>query len=105
MAEANQGGAAQKLLGALGLCRRAGALEIGFDSVEAACKNSSAQLVLFAADISPKTKKRIQSACRCKTAELLITQADISAVTQKPAGVLAVTNKDLAVLCQNALSL
>lgn len=102
-ADNRQGG--EKLLGALGLCRRAGALAIGFDAVRGAIDSGQAALVLVAQDTSERTQKRICEGCDCPVAHMPLAQQDIASITRKPAGVLAVINKDLAILCQNALDM
>ena len=45
----------EALYQAVSLCRKAGALTMGFDAVEEACVKSKAWLVMTASDISPKT--------------------------------------------------
>ncbi len=49
-----------KLLSLLGLARRAGRLEAGFDACRAAAREGRAALLLAAEDISPKTYKNLQ---------------------------------------------
>lgn len=96
----------QKLLGALSLCKKAGALTAGFDAVCQSARTGQAALLLFAGDTSPATQKRVLQVAKrgLPTGVLPLTQQDIAAVTQKQFGVLAVTNKDLAALCQKALA-
>lgn len=93
-------------MGALGLARRAGALAIGFDAVAQAVKAGRAQLVLVASDTSPKTLKRLAACCTkdMPPTELGLTKDELARITVKPAGVLAITNKDLAALCHKALA-
>lgn len=52
-----------KLLGTLGLCRRAGKVSIGADKCSKAIKGGSARLVILAADASENTKKDIKNSC------------------------------------------
>ncbi len=46
-----------KLHGLLGMAKRAGKLSVGFDAATAAVKNGEAELLVIAADCSPKTEK------------------------------------------------
>ncbi|MDL2294518.1 ribosomal L7Ae/L30e/S12e/Gadd45 family protein [Ruminococcaceae bacterium OttesenSCG-928-D13] len=93
-----------KLLGALGLCRRAGALAAGFDVVCEAAQGGKAELVLLAADASERTRRKVTEAClgRCKLIETDITQQALAGLLSKPTAVLAVTDKNLAALCRKA---
>lgn len=97
-----------KLLGALGLCRRAGALIVGFDAVKDAVLMGKAHLVLYAQDASEGNVRRIQWMCRevgdaCEALPLPLTKQDLAAILHKAAGVLAVTDENLAVLCRAKL--
>lgn len=94
-----------KLLGALGLAKRAGKLCTGFDAVCKAAAKGEAVLVFISADTSAKTAKRATAACQghCQVLHICLSQNSIAAITHKPAGVLAVTDKDLATLCQKAI--
>ena len=94
-----------KFLGALGLARRAGKMERGFDAVCAAAQRGAAALALVAQDVSDGTKKRVETACtgHCEVLALPYTMHQLVDITGKTAGVLAVTDKNLAVLCQKAL--
>lgn len=95
-----------KLLGALGLCKKAGALVGGITPVQQSIQSGAAKLVLFTQDLAPNSQKK---ALKYKTPGLLfetlpLQQSDIAAITHKPMGVLAITNTDLAVLCQKTLA-
>lgn len=97
-----------KLLGALGLCRRAGALIVGFDAVKDAVLMGKAHLVLYAQDASEGNVRRIQWMCRevgdaCEALPLPLTKQDLAAILHKAVGVLAVTDENLAVLCRAKL--
>ena len=97
-----------KLLGALGLCRRAGALIVGFDAVKDAVRMGKAHLVLYAQDASEGNVRRIQWMCRevgdaCEALPLPLTKQDLAAILHKAVGVLAVTDENLAGLCRAKL--
>ncbi len=93
-----------KRLGALSLAKRAGALAVGFDAAMQRIHKGDAALLLLAQDISPKTQKRVLAACdgKCEAKQMRLTQQDIATITRKPAGVLAITNKDMAALYTKA---
>lgn len=95
-----------RLFGALGLCRKAGALTGGFDAVCEAAAKGAAVLVLLAADASERTRRKINESCqgRCPVAEIDLEQADLAAIMGKPYGVLAVTDKNLGALCAKAIN-
>ncbi len=94
-----------KIINALSLSKKAGALIAGFDSVEESLMKGKALLVIFAADISPKTKKRALKNIRQGIAvyDINLTQFDIAQITRKPVGILALADKGLANLCQKAI--
>lgn len=104
---------ADKGLGALSLCKKAGALTVGFDAVKELAYKGDAWLVLFAEDASPATQKRLTKAIEdcagpdgkpIPLTSLPYTQQQLMDITRKPAAVLAVTNQDLAVLCLGAFA-
>ena len=94
-----------KLLGALGLARRAGKLLSGNDRVCEAAQKSATVVVYITSDTASGTAKKVRAACEghCPVHAIPLTQNDIASLTNKPAGVLAVTDMNLATLCQNAL--
>lgn len=50
-----------KALNLLGLARRANLISIGFDSVKSAIKSQKSTLILFAADLSNRTKEQVEN--------------------------------------------
>lgn len=52
-----------KLLGMLGLCRRAGKVSIGADRCSKSIQNGGAKLVILASDASQNTRKSIENSC------------------------------------------
>ena len=89
------------LFGALSLCRKAGALALGFDAAQESLKNGKAQLLLFTGDVSEKTRRRLtNTAPRELRIETLPCDMEALAVlARKPVGVLTVTDAPLAGLC------
>ena len=59
----------EALYQALSLCRKAGALTMGFDAVEDACVKSKAWLVMVASDASAKTVQRLDYSCLLYTSD------------------------------------
>ena len=93
------------LYGALSLARKAGKLVMGFDPVKDQVLSGRAFLVLTAADLSPKTYKRVEQYCQdlVELKPTHLTQYDLSGFAHKPVGVLGVLDPNLANLCSNAL--
>lgn len=88
-----------KLLSLLSLTRRAGKLGLGFDPVKESVQKREAELVLLAADLSPKTKKEEQWFCRsagCAVREIPASMDEIWYAVGKRSGVLAITDRGLA---------
>ena len=61
----------ERIAGLLGIARRAGHVQIGFDAVIGAVKTDKIRLVLCAADLSPKTEKEWRYATRDKQVSAL----------------------------------
>lgn len=84
----------EKLIGLLGMCRRAGKLTMGFDAVAALCGQDGV-LLLLANDASPRTVKELRF--RAKHARLyrlpLSKEETAHAIgSHKPVACLAVTD-------------
>ena len=96
----------EALYQALSLCRKAGALTLGFDAVEDACVKSKAWLVMVASDISPKTLQRLNYAVGdlVDVITMPLTQDKLADISRKPVAVYAVTDRNLAKLCFDRLS-
>lgn len=97
---------ADRLTGALSLCRRAGKLALGFDSVKESVHKGNAHLILFAADVSPKTEENIRftaEQCAVRCIRLTLTMDELWFVVGKRVGVAAVADRGMARLVnQNA---
>ncbi len=89
-----------RLLGLLGMARRAGRLIAGFDATLDAVKAHRAQLVLLASDLSPKTEKelRFQAETAVPILTLALTKEEIghAAGFGKPVGVVTTEDKGFA---------
>lgn len=94
-----------KFLKTLGLCRRAGRLNFGFDMVVDALANT--RVVFLAADVSARTRNSVlQLAARngvpCRDLPVDM-QTLAAAIGTKPVGVLGVTEEGFAKLLCGAL--
>ena len=82
------------LLGALGLCRKAGKLLHGYDRVQENALRGKVALVLLTSDAS-------EDIVACE--QMPLTSADLAMLTPKPAAVFGVTDEHLAQLCAKYL--
>lgn len=86
-----------KLLNFLGLCRRAGKMKIGCDTVIESVETGNARLVLLASDISENTKKKIISATKATGYEILnYSKDELSFALGKTCAVLSVEDDGFA---------
>ena len=95
---------ADKLLSLLGLAKRAGKLEPGFDAAVAAVRSGKASLLVAARDISEKTVKNLRYEGDRAGVPTLRIQAGMEEVGQAcgvRAGVLAVTDEGFSKAVQN----
>ena len=88
-----------KLIETVTLCKRIGALEIGFDQMKEAVQNNKVFLVVLASDISSKTEKEV--AYVCNNAQVVLRKINLTLdefwyLIGKRAGVIAITNKSFA---------
>lgn len=95
-----------KTLSLLGLIRRAGKLELGFDAAVAAAREGRAQLLLAAEDVSEKTLKNVRFEAEragVPVIELLADMEKTGKACGKKAGVLAVTDRGFAKALEKAM--
>ncbi|MGI6255739.1 MAG: L7Ae/L30e/S12e/Gadd45 family ribosomal protein [Acutalibacter sp.] len=88
-----------KLLSLLGLARRAGKVEPGFDAAVSAARSGKAHLLLAARDISEKTVKNLRyegDRAGTVTVRLTCSMEELGRACGARAGVLAVTDKGFA---------
>ena len=89
-----------KILGLLGLMRRAGKLTAGFDAVSDRIKDNTAALIVLAGDTSEKTAENISWLGAQKGVPALRIEAGMEevgvAIGRKKAGVLAVNDRGFA---------
>ncbi len=88
-------------MGLLSLCRKAGKLRIGFEPVREAAAAGEAKLVLYAADFSPRSRRRMESLLNGsgvppEQRELEQTMGELARICGKAAGVVAVANDGFA---------
>lgn len=88
-----------RALSALGLARRVGKLNWGFDTAVEAMRSGACGVVILAADLSDKTKKNVRFEAEkyhVSVLEPAFTMEEISAAIGKKAGVLAVCDRGFA---------
>jgi len=86
-----------KFLNFLGLCRRAGKMKIGCDTVIESVELGNAKLVLMASDISENTKKKVISALSGVTYYILdYSKDELSFSLGKTCAVLSVEDEGFA---------
>ena len=90
-----------ELAGLLGIARRAGKLQIGFDAVSASIKSRRARLVLLADDCSPKTAKELRFFAESHPCPLTRIPADKAAFSaalglEKPVAAVSVDDAGFA---------
>ncbi len=88
-----------RLAGILGLCRRAGRLELGHDAVTDAVGNGKAVLVLIAEECSERTSggiTRLAGEHKTKIRCLPMDMDEVGHALSKRAGVIAVCDKGFA---------
>lgn len=93
-------------LGTLGLCRKAGKLLYGFDSVTAEVKkpNGAVAGTVLAEDLSEKSKKEVRYVCEKYGVPVClahITMDEIKEIIGKHTGILAVLDEGLFTAIKN----
>lgn len=95
------------VLSNIGLCRRAGKLVLGFDSVKESIQNDKAFAVFVTSDISPKTKKEVKFIAEKKSVKVYDLPAkisDIQSLLHKGVAVMAVDDKGLCEMIIKSLN-
>lgn len=95
-----------KLLSLLGLCRRAGRLEAGFDACQKAARSGRAALLAAAGDISEKTYKNLRYEAQRAGIPAVRLEASIEELGHAcgvRAGVAAVCDKGFAAAVQKEM--
>lgn len=89
-----------KIVGLLGMCRRAGHLTIGFDAVKELAVQKKATLICIANDLSPKTQKELRFMIKENQPLFLLPfgkETLSNAIgMQKPVGVIATDDRGFA---------
>lgn len=95
-----------KALSAMGLARRAGKLNWGYDTVVEAMKTGACCLVIIAGDLSDKTKKNVRfeaERSHVQCIETAFSMEEISAAIGKKSGVIAICDGGFAKKLQQEL--
>jgi ribosomal protein L7Ae-like RNA K-turn-binding protein len=91
-------------LAALGICKRAGKLSFGFETVKCAMQIGQAQVVFSAVDLSPKTAKELRFLCSQLECELIETAYDMQTLgcaIGRKTGIISVNDEGLAKMVTN----
>lgn len=95
-----------KALSLLGLARRAGRLEAGFDASASAAREKKARLLAAAEDVSEKTYKNLRyegERAGIPTLRLAVSMEELGRACGVKAGVVALTDQGFAQALQKAL--
>lgn len=87
-----------KVIQDISLCKRAGKIIMGFDVVKESLINQTAELLVVANDVSPKTMKEVNFLSTKYGVELIVIEATLDElwyILGKRVGVLAITDKGL----------
>ncbi len=95
-----------RFLSALGLCKRAGKLVFGFETVKNAVLKGDAEIIFSATDLSEKTKKELAFLCETYECEHIAVNYDMQALggsIGKVTGIVAVTDPGFAQMLKQKL--
>ncbi len=95
-----------KFLSALGLCKKAGKILFGFETVKIAMQKGEVQIVFCACDLSQKTAKELEFHCKNTETESIITRYDMKTLggsIGKVTGIVAVTDEGFAAMLKQKL--
>lgn len=84
-----------KLLAFLGIAKKSGKLQAGYDEVIKSIKNNKSKLIMFASDYSKKSSEKIKTLCReknIKTHTLNYNMLQLNLINNKPTGVITVND-------------
>ena len=90
-----------KLLAMISLTRKAGKLVFGFDAVVEAAEKGEVKLIVFAEDLSARTKSSVEKAVNSgkyppRMLDTKLSMFDYAQICGKPVGVLAIKDDGLA---------
>jgi len=92
-------GSKEKIFGLLTICRKAGRMTMGFDSVKESILTGKAKAVFLASDISAKTEKEVRffaGRASVSTERIDATVEEIEFFTGKKAGVIGICDEGFA---------
>lgn len=90
---------ADRLMGAVSLCRKAGRLRMGMDLVCEEVQKGGVRLVLVADGVSGRSERKVREVCEAGNVpvhRLPCTMEELSRVTGKKYGILAVCDEGFA---------
>lgn len=82
-----------KILNLLGIARRANRITIGFDSVKSSIKAQKSCLILFACDLSERTKEQVKNIAKCKTITTKYTAEEFFTALSKRGGIISINDE------------
>lgn len=87
-----------KILSTLGLCKKAGALSLGFDACIQAVTQKNSYLILVTSDLSKRTLKTLYSQIDNKVDLILLdlSMDDICTILGKSSGIISINSKGFA---------
>lgn len=95
-----------KILSALGLCKKSGNLSLGFDSCMEAVKQKKSKLILITRDLSENTKQKLYAQVEASLIYLTdFSMSDVSLILKKSCGIISVNNDGFAAKIKSLLSL
>lgn len=86
-------------LDALGICKRAGKISFGFETVKTAMQKCQVEVVFLAKDLSEKSRKEMHFLCKQFEVEIVETKFDMQTLggsIGKKTGIIAVLDSGLA---------
>lgn len=92
-------GSNEKLFNLLTICRKAGRMTMGFDSVKESILTKKAHVVILSSDISAKTEKEIRYFAEKNQVRVInasVTMAEIEYGTGRKAGVIGICDEGFA---------
>ncbi len=95
-----------RFLSILSLCKKAGKLAFGFDTVKAEIIKGSTDRAFASEELSPKTLKELAFVCKQYGAELIVVPVSVNEIwfsVSKPTGVLAVRDEGLSLLLKGSV--
>lgn len=95
-----------KLFSSLSLCRKAGKLRMGMDTVKEEILSGGTRLILLSSDISERSERQIRLACGetgARAVKISYDMLELSRITGKPYAIIAVCDEGFAGMLRKLL--